>query len=230
MYFTDTPSLNSLEAIMKRPPGSVRRGGGKYRSRYKYTKADCDCRFCLYYRKKTGCTAAICPVMNIRIECGAATLADAVKDAFKETKHPALKRRIAQTYSRKDDTLMKFQTNRHKQIFEEQLRNLRKPSKKAVAVLYLLTSDKALWLKAKRHLSGSGKVDIKAIHLGDISPDGYALWKAVKELQTGEKQISLCELADNSIISDHAFRLIVQAIAIAHFGTAVLTDSEVRHV
>ncbi len=95
MYFTDTPSHNSLEAIMKRPPGS----------RCKYTKADCDCKFCLYYRKKTGCTAAICSVMNIRIECGAATLVDAVKDAFKETKLPALKRSIAQTYNRKDDTL-----------------------------------------------------------------------------------------------------------------------------
>ena len=53
MYFTNTPSLNSMEAIMIRPPGSVQRGGGKNRSPYKYTKKDCDCRFCLYYRKRT---------------------------------------------------------------------------------------------------------------------------------------------------------------------------------
>lgn len=53
MYFTDTPSLNSMEAMMIRPPCGVQRGGGKNRSPYKYTKKDCDCKFCLYYRKKT---------------------------------------------------------------------------------------------------------------------------------------------------------------------------------
>ena len=51
----------------------------------------------------------------------------------------------------------------------------------------------------------------------------------MKELQTGEKQISLCELADNGIVSDNAFRLIVQAAAIARFGTAILNNTEVRY-
>ena len=54
-------------------------------------------------------------------------------------------------------------------------------------------------------------MDLKSIRLGNVSTDSYALWKAVKELQTGEKQISLYELADNEIVSDNAFRLIVQA-------------------
>lgn len=53
MYFTDTPSLGSVEAIMKRPPGVSQRGGGKNRSPYRYTKDDCDCRLCLHYRKRT---------------------------------------------------------------------------------------------------------------------------------------------------------------------------------
>ena len=71
MYFTHTPSLNSIEAIMKRPPGGSQRGGGKNRSPYKYTKKDCDCRLCLYYRKKNGCTEDVCPVLDIRLACGA---------------------------------------------------------------------------------------------------------------------------------------------------------------
>lgn len=70
-------------------------------------------------------------------------------------------------------------------------------------------------------------MDLKSVHLGDISTDGYALWKAVKELQTGEKQISLCELSDSNIISDRVFRLIVQAVAIARFGATVLNNTEV---
>ena len=124
---------------------------------------------------------------------------------------------------------MIFQNNRHRQIFEAERLNLRKPGKKALAVLYLLTADKALWQKTKPFLTRYGRIDLKGVSLGDISTDGYALWKAVKELQTGEKQISLGELADSGTISDNAFRLIVQAGTIARFGAAVFNNTEVRY-
>ncbi len=125
---------------------------------------------------------------------------------------------------------MIFQNENHKRIFESEKMNLHKPSNRSLAVLYLLTADHALWFKTKRYMDRNGKVDLQSVHLGDISTDGYALWKAVKELQTGERQISLCELSDSDVISDRAFHLIVQAVTIAHFGAAVLNESEVRHV
>ena len=53
MYFTNTPALNSMEAIMKKLPYGTQKGGGRFRRLYQYTKKDCDCRLCLYY-----CTAA----------------------------------------------------------------------------------------------------------------------------------------------------------------------------
>ena len=122
---------------------------------------------------------------------------------------------------------MIFQNSNHQRIFETEKLNLYKPSNRSLAALYLLTSDRPLWIKTKRYIDRSGKADLKSVHLGDISTDGYALWKAVKELQTGEKQISLCELSDSNIISDRAFRLIVQAVAIARFGATVLNNTEV---
>ena len=125
---------------------------------------------------------------------------------------------------------MIFQNENHKRIFESEKLNLHKPSNRSLAVLYLLTADNPLWIKTKRYIDRNGKVDLQSVHLGDISTDGYALWKAVKELQTGERQISLCELSDSDIISDRAFRLIVQAVTITRFGAAVLIESEVRHV
>ncbi len=230
MYFTDTPTLNSIEAIMKKLPYSIQKGGGRFRSPYKYTKKDCDCRLCLYYRKKTGCTATLCPVLDIRLSCGAAPIGDAVKAVFKDANNTAFQKRLSQIYNRKDDVSMIFQSNRHKQIFETERFNLRKPGKKALAVLYLLTADKSLWQKTKPFLTSNGKINLKGVHLGDVSTDSYALWKAVKELQTGEKQISLCELADSGIVSDNAFRLIVQAVTIDHFGAAVFNNTEVRYV
>lgn len=229
MYFTNTPTPNSIEAIMKKLPYGSQRGGGRFRSSYKYTKKDCDCRLCLYYRKKTGCTATLCPVLDIRLSCGAASIGDAVKAIFKDANNTTFQKRLSQIYNRKDDVPMIFQSNRHKQIFETERLHLRKPTKKALAVLYLLTADKALWQKTKSFLTNTGKVELNSVHLGDVSTDSYALWKAVKELQTGEKQISLCELADSGIISDNAFRLIVQAVTIAHFGAAVFNNTEVRY-
>lgn len=124
---------------------------------------------------------------------------------------------------------MIFQNKNHQRTFESEKLNLHKPSNRSLAVLYLLTADHTLWIKTKRYMDRNSKVDLQSVHLGDISTDGYALWKAAKELQTGERQISLCELSDSDIISDRAFRLIVQAVTIARFGSAVFNNAEVRH-
>ena len=229
MYFTNTPALNSIEAIMKKLPYGIQKGGGRFRSPYKYTKENCDCRFCLSYRKETGCTLTLCPVLDVRLSCGAVSVGDAVKAVFRDAQNTAFQKRLSEIYRRKDDVKMIFQNNRHKQLFEAERSFLRKPVKKVLAVLYLLTADHILWRKTKHLFSPSGKIDFKSVRLGDISTDSYALWKAVKELQTGEKQISLCELADSGIISDNAFRLIVQAVTIARYGTAILNNTEVRY-
>ena len=122
---------------------------------------------------------------------------------------------------------MIFQNSNHQRIFETEKLNLYKPNNRSLAALYLLTADHPLWIKTKRYIDRGGKVDLKSVHLGDISTDGYALWKAVKELQTGERQISLCELSDSNIISDRVFRLIVQSATISRFGTTVLNNTEV---
>ena len=127
MYFTNTPSLNSIEAMMKRPPGSRQRGGGRNRSPYRYRKKDCDCRLCLYYRKRNGCVMKVCPVLDIRLSCKAASFREAVKAAFADVKHIPFQRRLSQIYDRKDDVPMLFQNDRHRQIFETQQISLRKP-------------------------------------------------------------------------------------------------------
>lgn len=230
MYFTDTPTLNSIEAIMKKLPYGTQKGGGRFYVAYQYTKSDCNCRLCCYYRKKTGCSVMPCPVLEIRLKCGAASIDEAVKAVFKDTENTAFRKRLLQIYNRKDDVIVIFQNNRHKQIFETERLKLRKPDKKSLAVLYLLTADNRLWRNTRLSLSQNGKVDLKSVHLGNVSTDSYALWKAVKELQTGEKELSLCELADGSIISDKAFRLITQAVTVARFGAAVFQNTEVQNV
>ena len=162
MYFTNTPALNSMETIMKKLPYGTQKGGGRFRRLYQYTKKDCDCRLCLYYRKKNGCILTLCPVLDIRLGCGAATIGDAVKAVFKDAQNTAFQKRLSQIYHRKDDAEMIFQNNRHKQIFEAERLSMRKPGKKTLAVLYLLTADHTLWLKTKHLFTPNGKVDLKA--------------------------------------------------------------------
>ena len=103
MYFTSTPALNSMEAIMKQPPGGNQRGGGRLRGAYPFNKADCDCRLCLYYRKKKGCSMEVCSVLNIRLSCGAASLHEAVHAAFADARHIPFQRRLSHLYDRKND-------------------------------------------------------------------------------------------------------------------------------
>ena len=231
MYFTNTPSLNSMEAIMKHP---ARRHTARRRSENAaHTNTPGETAIADFVSttgKKTDAPVTLCPVLDIRLACGAASIGDAVKAVFKDVQNTAFQKRLSQIYHRKDDAEMIFQNNRHKQIFEAERLSMRKPGKKVLAVLYLLTADHTLWIKTKHLFTPNGKVDLKSVRLGNVSTDSYALWKAVKELQTGEKQISLCELADSGIVSDNAFRLIVQAAAIARFGTAVLNNTEVRYV
>lgn len=222
MYFTNTPSLNSMEEIMKRPPGGIQRGGGRKRKPYQYTKADCSCRLCPHYQGKKGCAVSVCPVLDIRLECGAASLEEAVQSTFQEVKHPLFQRQLQKIYrERRDDEWLPYQNTLHRKIFETEMLNLRSPDNKAMAVLYLLTADHALWSEARHHIQ-SGRIDLKNMHIGQVSPDSYALWKAAREFQSGEKQITLGELADREMVSDKAFRLIVQAAAVARFGKAVL--------
>ena len=222
MYFTNTPSLNSMEAIMKQPPGYRQRGGGRKRKPYQYTKADCSCRLCPHYQGKKGCAVSVCPVLNIRLECSAAPLEEAVQSTFSEVTHTPFKQRLQRIYKEKrGGEWLPYQNSVHQIIFETESLKLRCPDNKSLAVLYLLTADHKLWSEARRHTQ-SGQIDLENMCIGAVSPDSYALWKATKEFQTRERQITLYELADRDVVSDNVFRLIVQAAAVARFGKAVL--------
>ena len=224
MYFTDTPALNRCEAMMKQTPLSHQRGSGRKQRPLHYTKKDCDCRYCLYHQKKKGCTVSECPVLDIRLNCGTASFYEAVTAAFRNTEHSAFRRRLDQ-YIKKDGGSMIYENGWHKRSFKTELHKLRKPDRKRLAVLYLLTAGDALWRKVNGALK-NGQIDFEAVHLGGVDPDSYALWKAAKEIRTGKKQISLCELANKENISDRAFRLITQAMTIARFGAYALNGME----
>ena len=113
-------------------------------------------------------------VLDIRLACGAVSVGDAVKAVFRDAQNTAFQKRQSEIYRRKDDVKMIFQNNRHKQLFEAERSFLRKPVKKVLAVLYLLTADHILWRKTKHLFSPNGRIDFKSVRLGDVPTDCYA--------------------------------------------------------
>ena len=55
-----------------------------------------------------------------------------------------------------------------------------------------------------------------------VSAHDYALIQAAKALMCGGLELTLYDLADREIVDDVAFKLIVNALLIANYGTDVL--------
>ncbi len=70
--FNDTyDHIREIERLMRQIPNFRPRGYGVYIfSKFEYTAKDCDCRYCLHYRKGYGCTEDQCPYMKERITAG----------------------------------------------------------------------------------------------------------------------------------------------------------------
>lgn len=148
----------------------------------------------------------------------------AILFSLNHIEHYPFKNRLKDIIYRKEAVSM-FHTKRHELLFTTEHQRIKskaiKLTNRLLAVLYLLTSSEHLWLACK------SKFHTKNIVINscpaDCSPDNYAIYKAAKEICTGDKHITLTELADNEVISAHAFSLIVQAMTIARVGTKYIT-------
>ena len=69
-FMRDTP-LQALEQLMMSQPGQKPRGGGIYRSPFRYTPKDVACEYCQNYVRKHPCRLCECTCLEERIEAGA---------------------------------------------------------------------------------------------------------------------------------------------------------------
>ena len=68
-FMRDTP-LQALEQLMMSQPGQKPRGGGIYRSPFRYTPEDVACEYCQNYVRKHPCRLCECTCLDERIEAG----------------------------------------------------------------------------------------------------------------------------------------------------------------
>lgn len=190
-----------------------------YIRRFKYKPDDVDCHLCTEFKKRK-CTLDGCPWIAERIEAGVVTYAEAVEKVF--SSHSLLHHRLAALVESYPGSF--WIDDRHQsrmEWFNHQLGyNPRRNTPPYYAALYLLTSSEELHRRTSNCFYRKGLAFEYAILKG-ISLHDYALYAVACDLNTGTVRMTVGDLADRGITDDSAFRLIVNAILIAKYGTDV---------
>ena len=223
--------LGNLERTMQRPPNFNPRGGGRTKG-YKYTAADCDCRFCTNAPKpRTSCGISMteCPCLTERLESGCVTASDLIASLFPDIRFPKLRQRVGELISERTANDIFFASTHHQALFNGVIRDggLRHSSDTGLlAALFLLTSNGFLWNRARFAIwrSRIAFEDISIRGITEAKIDNYAIYKAAKELCADNGGCHICpqELADETLVGEKAFRLIVNAMLIKRYGLAAV--------
>lgn len=85
------------------------------------------------------------------------------------------------------------------------------------AAMYLLTASDTLLARTAGCFTVDG-IDFHFVSLPGISLDDYILYKAAVCYYTKEGGVTLGELADENLVSDQIFRLVINGLLIAKYG------------
>lgn len=190
-----------------------------YIRRFKYKPDDVDCRLCTEFKKRK-CTLEGCPWIAERIEAGVVSYAEAVMKVF--SSYGLLRHRLADLVDSYPGTFWIDERHRNRmEWFNHQLGyNPRRNTPAYYAALYLLTSSEELHRRTSNCFYRKGLAFEFAILKG-ISLHDYALYAVACDLNTGTARMTVGDLAERAMVNDSAFRLIINAILIAKYGTDV---------
>ncbi len=192
-----------------------------YINTFKYKPEDVDCKLCTEYRSKTGCSAKKCVCLAERIEAGVVGYGEAVMGTFAHC-YP-LHSRLTLLVRRFPGTLWTDDAHRRRM---ELLRTWlghrpKRDTPPFFAAMYLISSNRELCTRAVNCLYRTG-VNFRYARLPGIRPEDYALLCAARWICQRDSGLAWEDMADPEIIGEDAFRLIVNALLIARYGTDTL--------
>ena len=120
---------------------------------------------------------------------------------------------------------MPFRNEEHKAAFETAVKKTDKNKHSLMSALYLLTANRKLWEIMKQHTEKNG-ILFDNVKLGTISEKAYTLYCAAKDLYLGTRHLSVCDLADENLLSAKTFSLICDAMAVQRIGLSAIKSSE----
>ena len=199
-----------------------------YIRNYTYSAEDVDCKFCTEVVGRKGCRQEVCPYYAERIEAGVISYAEAVLSLIPSTS--SIQNRLPGLIHGFPGSL--WADEKHKtrmEVFNNRLGYIKSRNTPSYyAALYLLTSNDALYRRTANCFYHGG-IDFSYAVLRGISPHNYALFCAAKGLRHA-RGVTESELADPMTIDDEAFRLIMNALLIAKYGTAAFNlKGEIFH-
>jgi len=187
-------------------------------SHFKYEMEDVDCKFCTEYRgKKRGCAHAVCPWLTERIEAGVVGYEEALLGSF--PRDPRMKAAVRLFHG--SLWLDEAHRQRMEALKAREGFDRRRDTPAYFAAMYLLTSDQDTAKRTANCFCQDGIMFSYATTKG-ISPHGYTLLGAARDIYAQGNSIALNDLADGEIIDTEAFCLIVNALLIARYGRVAL--------
>ena len=188
---------------------------------YHYKPADVACEYCVNSRRRR-CRIAGCPWLAERIEAGVVSYASAVRELFGGVSDEAFIQRLGSLVLHFRGS---FWLNREHEFNTRLL--LRSVGYEAwknprfFASLYLFGSNRALLKRAWNACLPQGFEPGYMVMRG-VSAHDYTLIQAAKAITGCGSGLELEDLADAEIVDDAAFRLIINALLIANYGSDVL--------
>lgn len=188
---------------------------------YQYKPADVACEYCVNSRRRR-CRISGCPWLSERIEAGVVSYASAVRELFGGVADEAFIQRLGLLVLHFRGS---FWLNREHEFNTRLL--LRSVGYEAwrnprfFAVLYLFGSNRALLKRAWNTCMPQGFEPGYMVMRG-VSEHDYTLIQAAKAITGCGSGLELEDLADAEIVDDAAFRLIINAVLIANYGSDVL--------
>ena len=189
---------------------------------FKYEMEDVECKFCTEYKgKKRGCVHKVCPWLAERIEAGAVGYEQALFDTFPND--PDLEARLQTAVQLFHGSL--WLNEGHRQRMDAlKAREGYRPQRDTpayFATMYLLTADPDTAKRTANCFCRDGIMFGYATTKG-ISPHGYTLLSAARDIYASGDGVALTDLADGEVIDTEAFCLIVNALLIARYGSVAL--------
>jgi hypothetical protein len=220
MYGNDYQELEQLMMLV--PNFMPRRSGVIVVKKVEKKKEPKECQACDYPISDC-CNDIPCINLAERMVAGLFDYAAIVEKYFNDNRAYQLNRRLDYLVRNFDGEI--FLNPIHRSRFHSvcRLQNIhiedRNPA--YLATLFLLTADNKLWCAAKEHIY-LDSFDFKKMHLNGINTDGYAIYQTSRTIYTGREYIRQDEIADKTLINEQTFKMIINAMLLSKYGTAML--------
>lgn len=226
-YFMSGTPLAAIERqMMAVPKFSPRCSSPQKAKNYRYTAEDVDCKYCERFSHGK-CTSGRCPWMLERMQAGTVSYKDMVISCLKGKPNRRLFARVTSAYANKDG--IRYRSEGHRERMEVCLKNFqnawpgREPDPSWLAAVFLLTTSERIWDSCSSAVTPVS-VDLRGIALTSPSTQDYALFQMARSLLEHHQRISEHELANRTLIHDSTFNLIMDAMALAEYGMAILSE------